>query len=227
MFAHEDVGIPAISDIRGVDCLVTIGASLMARTSLTALAACALLAVTAAPALAGPNEDYTGVKRNWVANQTSFVTPCRFSEGQLFNAVMVSQFIGDDNYTSFRNAVVDEYKRVKAGGCIPLRPGVFAPRGSRIRITASPAKIVQGKSKRFTFAVTTIVDGKSQAIQGASVAFGGTTLKTDKGGRARITKSFSKPGRQRANATLAGLKAGKANVDVTRAPKKAKKPKKK
>src|SRR3954466_3521827 len=112
MFAHREVGIPAISDNRGVDCLVTIGASLMARMSLTALAACALLAITAAPALAGPNEDYTGIKRNWADNQTKFVTPCRFSEGQLFNAVMVSQFIGDDNYTSFRNAAVAEYQRV-------------------------------------------------------------------------------------------------------------------
>src|SRR3954462_1296466 len=71
-------------------------AGLMARTSLTALAAFALLALMAAPALAGPNEDYTGVKRNWAGNQTRFVTPCRFSEGQLFNAVMVSQYVPDD-----------------------------------------------------------------------------------------------------------------------------------
>jgi hypothetical protein len=201
-------------------------AGLMARTSLTALAAFALLvllALMAAPALAGPNEDYTGVKRNWAGNQTRFVTPCLFSEGQLFNAVMVSQFVPDDNYTSFRNAAVAEYRRVKAGGCVLLRAGVYAPRDSKIRITASPAKIVQGKSKRFTFVVTTIVGGRAQAIQGAAVAFGGTTVKTDKGGRARIATSFSKAGRQRASATLAGLRPGKANVDVTRAPTKAKK----
>ena len=75
-----------------------------------------------------------------------------------------------------------------------LRPGVFAPRDSKVRLTASPNKVVAGKTKRFTFVASTVVSGKQQRIAGASVNFGGTTVKTDKGGRARISKRFSTPG---------------------------------
>jgi hypothetical protein len=196
----------------------------MTRTSLIAVAVSAITALALAPpALAGPNEDYTGVKRNWVENGSRSITPCRFTEGQLFNAVMVSRYVPEDNYTSFRNAAVAEYQRVKANGCVALRPGLLAPRDSKVRLTASPNKVVAGKAKRVTFVATTPVNGKQRAIQGASVTYGGTTVKTDKGGRARITKTFSKPGRQRATVTLAGLKAGKANVQVTRPAKKKRK----
>jgi hypothetical protein len=43
------------------------------------------------------------------------------------------------------------------------------------------------------------------------------------GGRYRVSKSFSTPGRRRATVTLTGLKSGKANVQITRAPAKRKK----
>src|SRR3954451_19411869 len=107
----------------------------MTRTLLVAAAsAAASLAIAASPALAGPNEDYTGVKRNW-AEHNQVIQPCRFTEGQLFNAVMVSANVPDDNYNSFRNAATAEYNRVKNGGCVQLRPGVSAPRNSKVRLT--------------------------------------------------------------------------------------------
>ena len=92
-----------------------------------------------------------------------------------------------------------------------------------IRVAARPNKVVAGKAKRVTFVATTIARGKRIGIQGASLTYGGTTVKTDKGGRARIRKTFSKPGRQRGIASLTGLKPGKANVDVRRPAKKKKK----
>ena len=193
----------------------------MTRMSLIAATAATVLALTASTALADPNADYTGVKRNWTDNG-QFITPCRFTESQLFNAVMVSQYVPEDNYTTFRDAATSEYRRDKNGGCVTLRPGVSAPRDGKVRLTANPATAVAGKSKRFTFTATTIVNGKAQAIMGATVTFAGTTATTDKGGRVRLTKRFSKPGRQRATVTLSGLKPGKANVQVTRAPKKTK-----
>jgi hypothetical protein len=196
----------------------------MTRTSLVPAAVTLGLLALAPPAIAGPNEDYTGVKRNWTENN-QVITPCRFTESQLFNTVMVSANVPEDNYTSFRNSAVAEYNRVKNGGCVTLRPGVNAPRDSKVRLTAGPNKLVAGRSKRITFVATTIVNGKREAIMGASVNFGGTTVKTDKGGRARIAKSFSKPGRQRAIVSLTGLKPGKANVQITRAPKKKSKKK--
>jgi hypothetical protein len=191
-------------------------------TAAAAALASALLALAAPPALAGPNEDYTGVKRNWSENN-QVITPCRFTEGQLFNAVMVSANIPEDNYTAFRNNAVSEYQRVKNGGCVSLRPGLSAPKGSKVRLAASPAKAVAGKAKRYTFTATTIVAGKRQAIQGAAVTFAGTTGKTDKGGRFRVSKRFSSAGRRRAIVVLTGLTSGKANVQITRAPTKRKK----
>jgi hypothetical protein len=200
----------------------------MARTSVIALvAAGALLALAASPALAGPNEDYTGVKRNWLANNSQYVTPCRFSESQLFYAYMVSLGVPEDNYTTFRDAAAAEYRRVKGGGCVELRPGVGAVRDSKVRLAAKPNKLVAGKSKRITFTATTIVNGKRQAIKGASVTFDGKTATTDKGGRVRMREKFSTPGRRRATVTFEGLKPGKANVQVERAKKKSKKKKKK
>lgn len=194
----------------------------MTRTSLITLATGALLALTASPAVAGPNEDYTGVKRNWTENN-QVITPCRFTEAQLANAGSVSYSVPDDNYTSFRNAVGTEWQRVKNGGCVTVRPGVSVLRNSKVRLTASPATIVAGKTKRFTFTATTVANGKRQAIMGATVTFAGSTLKTDKGGRVRVSKKFAEPGRQRATVALAGLKPGKANVQVTRPAKKRKK----
>ena len=72
-----------------------------------------------------------------------------------------------------------------------LRPGVFAPRDSKVRLTASPNKVVAGKTKRFTFVASTVVSGKQQRIAGASVNFGGTTSRPTRAA-ARASPSASR-----------------------------------
>ncbi len=85
----------------------------------------------------------------------------------------------------------------------------------RIRLRVTPARTRAGRRTRFTFTATAVVGGERQAVDGALVRFGGSRVRTDDRGRARLVRVLRRPGRYAARVTAAGLRAGSASVRVT------------
>ncbi len=153
------------------------------------------------------------------AHGGSGLTACRFSTQQLASAAQQSLGVADDNYTSFRDALRREYGRQQAGGCVSIG-AVRVPAGSQLILKASPTKARAGRRTRFKFTVTVAVGTTRRAVAGARVSFAGRRATTTAGGRAKVVKKFSKKGRPRATATLAGLLPGKAKLKIAPAKKK-------
>ena len=93
------------------------------------------------------------------------------------------------------------------------------PAGSQLILKASPTKARAGRRTRFKFTVTVAVGTTRRAVAGARVSFAGRRATTTAGGRAKVVKKFSKKGRPRATATLAGLLPGKAKLKIAPAKK--------
>ena len=89
----------------------------------------------------------------------------------------------------------------------------FVPAGRlRLRLAASPRRVVAGVRTLFSFRATVRVDRRDRPVAGAKVRFAGHAAKTDRRGRARIVARLRSPTRYRARATVAALRAGSATV---------------
>jgi predicted acyl esterase len=91
--------------------------------------------------------------------------------------------------------------------------GAAAPKGTRaMRVTVSPRRTRAGRRVRFTFKVTTVVNGKRRPVRGVLIRFRGHKARTGRRGRAHIRAKLRRAGRYRASATHAGY--GRASVRV-------------
>jgi len=175
---------------------------------------CATALVGAVPAAqAGPSDDYTAVRQDYLANQARQVTPCRFSLAQLQNARSLAQQNIEDSYNGFPDAVDREISRVGQGACVPIGP---TP-GSRLSLRVSPKSVRRGHGATFIFTVTGKQGRNTIAVKGATVSFAGASRTTDRRGHARITKTLrGRLGTRSARATLRGVRSASVTVRVRR-----------
>jgi hypothetical protein len=184
------------------------------KLALAALCAAATL-ITAVPgAQAGPSDDYTAVRQDYLANQGRQVTPCRFALPQLQNARSLSQQSIDDAYNGFPEAVDREVARVGRGLCVPVP--TLTP-GSRLGLTVTPRSVRRGRRVTFIFRVTGKQGSKTVVVKGANVSFAGANRTTDRRGKARITKSLrGRLGLRSARASMRGVKSATVKVRLRR-----------
>jgi hypothetical protein len=96
---------------------------------------------TSSAALAGPDDDYRAIKRDWARDQR--ITPCRWTVAQLENAR--GRLTYDDGYSDFPEAVRAEIRRQRSGHPCPgarLAPG--APVLDRVRLTRTTFRVGSG-----------------------------------------------------------------------------------
>lgn len=184
---------------------------------LATLCAVAALVVAAPGAQAGPSEDYTAVRSDFLASQGRGVTPCRFSPTQLQSARSIAAQNPEDSYNGFPEAVDREIARVKRGLCGgTLGKDVPTP-GSKLSLSVTPKGVKRGRRATFTFTVTGKQGRKKIAVKGARVSFAGASRTTDRRGVARITKTLrGRLGTRTAEAKLRGVKSATVTVRVRR-----------
>jgi hypothetical protein len=118
----------------------------MTRRGIATIASLAVVATGAAlapGAVAGPNEDFSAVGKDYLPDQK--ITPCAFTRQQLVNALGVADTYGSDaDYYApgFRDAIRAEIKRWDDGGCADatkkpaVNPAVaIFGKGARVKIT--------------------------------------------------------------------------------------------
>lgn len=152
----------------------------MARAKLVIAGAAAVAAVlTAAPASAGPFEDYQAVRADWQADR--IITPCRWSEQELVNAREVSDSVPDDQYTDFPSEVDRELVRWRSGGCVGRTPDSV-----RERSPLAGMRIVRvgGRGNATRELVRLRNRGRTTAN------LGGAMLRNRRGARARLPRGF-------------------------------------
>ena len=181
---------------------------------------CALAAlVVAVPAVqAGPSEDYTAVRQDFLANQGRSVTPCRFSLTQLQSAKSIASQNSEDSYNGFPEAVDREIARVNQGLCGKggaLPAGTPSP-GSKLSLSVTPNNVRRRHRATFTFTVTGKQGAKKIAVKGARVSFQGARKTSDRRGRVTITKLFRSAGTRTAGASYRGVKSATTTVRVRR-----------
>jgi hypothetical protein len=183
------------------------------KLALAALCAAASLVAAVPGAQAGPSEDYTAVRQDFLASQGQQVTPCRFSLSKLQSARSIASQNPEDSYNGFPEAVDREIARVNRGLC---SAGVPTP-GSKLSVTVTPKSVRRGHRATFIFTVTGKRGRTKIAVRGAKVSFAGANRTTDRSGRARITKTLSgRLGTRTARATLRGVKSATVTVRVRR-----------
>jgi hypothetical protein len=176
-------------------------------------------AVAAAPAaLADATDDYNAVQTDYAAHGKR-VTHCRFTAAALKNAKSVAQSVGEGAYgggdPAFVPAVDAELGYQGAGNCGNSTVPTGTPaKGTKLGLAVSPKSATVGVKTTFTFTVTGFAKGKRVAVKGVQVSFAGTKRKTDKHGRAKLTKSFSSAGKRKAKATRRGYRSGKITVRI-------------
>ena len=182
------------------------------KLALAALCAAAALVAAVPGAQAGPSEDYTAVRQDYLANQGRQVTPCRFSLTQLQSARSIASQNPEDSYNGFPEAVDREIARVNRRLCVPtLTPG------SKLGLTVTPRSVRRGHRVTFIFRVTGKQGRRTVVVKGAKVSFSGSNRTTDRRGKARITKTLrGRLGTRRAKATLRGVRSATVTVRVRR-----------
>ena len=184
------------------------------KLALAALCAAAALAAAVPGAHAGPSEDYTAVRQDYLANQGRQVTPCRFSLTQLQSARSIASQNPEDSYNGFPEAVDREIARVNQRLCVPVP--TLTP-GSKLGLTVTPRSVRRGHRVTFIFRVTGKQGRRTVVVKGAKVSFSGSNRTTDRRGKARITKTLrGRLGTRRAKATLRGVKSATVTVRVRR-----------
>jgi hypothetical protein len=179
---------------------------------LATLCAAAALIAAVPGAQAGPSDDYTAVRQDYLANQGSQVTPCRFALTTLQNARSVASQNPEDSYNGFPEAVDREIARIGRGACV-----VGPTPGSKLSLSVTPRSVRRGHRTTFIFTVTGKQGRNKIAVKGANVLFAGANRTTDRRGHARITKTLRGRLRTRtAKATLRGVKSATATVRVRR-----------
>jgi hypothetical protein len=184
--------------------------------ALAGLGATAMLAAPAAQA--GPDEDYGTIRTDYVRSGLRIVN-CRFGWGMLVSARPLAQANPEDGYNGFSEALDREIYLQIMRGCPKPKPAASSPaipNGTRLILKSSPARATVGRKTRFTFTVTAKVRAKTVKVKGATVKFAGTTRKTDKNGRAVITKKFLAPSTRSATASMKSLKGASVKVRIVR-----------
>jgi hypothetical protein len=92
-----------------------------------------------------------------------------------------------------------------------LCPGPGSPR-YRLRLSVRPRRARPGKRTRFRFRTTA---GRT-AARGVRIRFAGRTVRTGRGGRAKLVRRLSRPGRYRVIATKRNYVRATAAVRVVR-----------
>jgi hypothetical protein len=85
---------------------------------------------------------------------------------------------------------------------------------ARLRVRATPARLVAGRKTRLTVTVTDRFGGRVHRVSGARVAVGRAHALTARDGTARLTVRRSRPGSVQVTATKERLLAGRASVVV-------------
>ncbi len=184
------------------------------------MCAIAVLAAAVPAVRAGPSEDYTAVRQDFLANQGRQISPCRFSLTQLQSAKSIAQQNPEDAYNGFPAAVDREIARVNQGLCGKggsgsLPAGTPSP-GSKLAISVAPKSVRRRHRATFTFTVTGKQGSKRIAVKGARVTFQGARKTTDRRGRVKITKLFRTAGTRTAGASYRGVKRATTTVRVRR-----------
>ena len=96
----------------------------------------------------------------------------------------------------------------------------FRPIGRRsaLRLSATPSTVIVRRRTRVTFLVTAVENGRRGPAGGAIVRVAGKRATTADNGIARITLRLARPGRRRATARLAGLRASTVLRVIPRPP---------
>jgi hypothetical protein len=181
---------------------------------LTGLCAIAALIAAAPGAQAGPSEDYTAVRQDFLANQGRQVTACRFSLTKLQSARSIASQNPEDSYNGFPEAVDREIGRVNRGLC-GLPAGTPTP-GSKLSLGVAPKSVRRRHRATFTFTVTGRQGSTKIAVRGARVTFQGFRKTTDRRGRVKITKLFRSAGTRTAGASYRGVRSATTTVRVRR-----------
>jgi hypothetical protein len=82
----------------------------------------------------------------------------------------------------------------------------------RIRLTATPRTTPAGRITRFAFRATASIAGRTRPVGGATVSFGGRRVRTNRTGRASVTRRLPIAGRYPARATRRDLRPGTTSV---------------
>jgi hypothetical protein len=85
---------------------------------------------------------------------------------------------------------------------------------ARLRVRATPAHVVAGRTTRVTVTVTIRYSGRVRRVEGARVAVGSAHALTGRDGTARLTVRRARAGSVRVTATKERLVAGRASVVV-------------
>jgi hypothetical protein len=85
---------------------------------------------------------------------------------------------------------------------------------ARLRVRATPARVVVGRATRVTVTVTIRYSGRVRRVEGARVAVGSAHALTSTDGTARLTVRPARPGSVRVTATKQRLLAGRASIVV-------------
>jgi hypothetical protein len=186
------------------------------RLVLAGLCAIAALAVVVPAVEAGPSEDYTAVRQDFLANQGRTVTPCRFSLTQLQSARSIASQNPEDSYNGFPQAVDREIARVNQGLCSKGLPAGTPTPGSKLALSVAPKSVKRRHRATFTFTVTGKQGSKKIAVKGARVSFQGARKTSDRRGRVTITKLFRSAGTRTAGASYRGVKSATTTVRVRR-----------
>jgi hypothetical protein len=188
------------------------------RLVLAGLCAIAALVVAVPAVQAGPSEDYTAVRQDFLANQGRSLTPCRSSLTQLQSARSIAAQNPEDSYNGFPQAVDSEIARVNRGLCGKgrvLPAGTPSP-GSKLSLSVAPKSVRRRHRATFTFTVTGRQGTKKIAVKGARVTFQGLRSTSDSRGRVKIAKLFRSAGTRTAGASYRGVKSATTTVRVRR-----------
>ena len=186
------------------------------KLALAALCVAASLVAAVPGAQAGPSEDYTAVRQDFLANQGRSVTPCRFSLTQLQSAKSIASQNPEDSYNGFPQAVDREIARVNQGLCSKGLPAGTPTPGSKLALSVAPNSVKRRHRATFTFTVTGKQGSKKIAVKGARVSFQGARKTSDRRGRVTITKLFRSAGTRTAGASYRGVKSATTTVRVRR-----------
>jgi hypothetical protein len=143
------------------------------------------------------------------AGQAAFKDELATELAALPNPPEVDHLLDPQDYVKERAYRVDDPKWVEPmAGSSCAGKAQARGRAGRIRLRVRPRRVRTGERRRFAFRA--IAGGHS--VAGATVRFAGRTARTDRRGRARISRALRSPRIYRARASKTGLRSGTARV---------------
>jgi hypothetical protein len=86
---------------------------------------------------------------------------------------------------------------------------------ARIRVAVTPRRARAGARTRFRFRATALIAGRRRPVARAEVRFAGRRVRTDRAGRASMSRRLPRAGRYRVRASRSDLRPGTATVRLT------------